>query len=109
MDCRRAQLELRLRHPQTSARNHKLHPAGPGGELTPRGKGGEHRGLMGRGGHPEVSRALRDENCEGERNYGSRAGPSLGRAVNSPSPLGREGALPPTEVEGRASSDVSEV
>lgn len=110
MDGRRAQLELRLRHPQTSARNHKLHPPGAGGELTRRGKGGEHRGLMGRGGHPEVSRVLRDENCASKRNYGSRAGPSMGRAVDAPSPRpGREGALPPAEVEGRASPDVSEV
>ena len=109
MDGRRAQLQLRLRHPQTSARNYKLHPPGAGGELTRRGKGGEHRGLMGRGGPPEVSRALRHENCAGKRNYGSRAGPSLGRAVDAPSPLGREGALPPAEVEGRASPDVSEV
>lgn len=87
MDGRRAQLELRLRHPQNCARNHTLHPAGPDGELTRRGKGWEHRGLMGRGGHPEVSRALRDETCAGERNYGSRAGPSLGSAVDSPYPL----------------------
>ena len=33
MDGRRAQLKLRLRHPQNTARNHKLHPAGPEGEL----------------------------------------------------------------------------
>lgn len=104
MGGRLAPPELRLRHSQNSASAHKLQPAEHDLEPTQRSKGGEHQGLMGRGGEPEVSRSLRDENC-GREELREQSGTKRSfRREREPS--GREGKFPPAEVEGRAFPDV---
>lgn len=76
MGGRRAPLALRLRHRRHTASNSRAAPARPELELNLRGKDGEHRGMTGRGGDPEVSHAFQDENCASEKTYGKPAGPS---------------------------------